>query len=73
MLREDQIAVLDKNTDDLAELERLVNEEHAEGLYHDFKLVGAVKRAHDVDVNLSATLCWKIWSPRLPAFWRCSI
>ena len=54
MLREDQIAVLDKNTDDLAELERLVNEEHAEGLYHDFKLVGAVKRAHDVDVNLSA-------------------
>lgn len=54
MLREDQIAILDKNTDDLAELERLVNEEHAEGLYHDFKLVGAVKRAHDVDVNLSA-------------------
>jgi hypothetical protein len=32
----------------------LVEEEHAEGLYHLGQLVGAVKRAHDVDVNLSA-------------------
>ena len=32
----------------------LVENEHAEGLYHLGKLVGAVKRAHDIDVNLSA-------------------
>ncbi len=31
-----------------------VNEEHAEGLYIAGKLVGCVKRAHDIDVNLSA-------------------
>ena len=39
---------------DGSEVERFVNEEHAEGLYHNGKLVGYVKRAHDVDVNLSA-------------------
>lgn len=39
---------------DLAEIEHFVNEEHAEGLYFQGKLVGYVKRAHDVDVNLSA-------------------
>jgi hypothetical protein len=37
-----------------SELEYLVNEEHAEALYHQNTLVGCVKRAHDVDVNLSA-------------------
>ena len=37
-----------------AEIERLVDEEHSEGLYHKGKLVGCVKRAHDIDVNLSA-------------------
>ena len=39
---------------DLAEIERLVKEEHSEGLYHKGVLVGCVKRAHDIDVNLSA-------------------
>jgi len=52
MLKPEQIDILDKNTDGMDEIERLVNEEHAEGLYNDFKLVGAVKRAHDVDANL---------------------
>ena len=36
------------------EIKRLVDEEHAEPLYHMGNLVGCVKRAHDVDVNLSA-------------------
>ncbi len=36
------------------EIEHLVEEESAEGLYHQGKLVGCVKRAHDIDVNLSA-------------------
>ena len=39
---------------DLAEIEHQVNDEHAEGLYQNDKLVGCVKRAHDVDTNLSA-------------------
>lgn len=36
------------------EIERFVREEHAEGLYYDNQLVGCVKGAHDIDVNLSA-------------------
>lgn len=35
-------------------IEKLMKEEHAEGLYFNEKLVGCVKRAHDVDINLSA-------------------
>ncbi len=54
MLAQAQLDILDKNNEGIEEIEKLVNEEHAEALYHDFKLVGAVKRAHDVDVNLSA-------------------
>ena len=37
-----------------AEIERLVAEEHSEGLYDNGELVGCVNRAHDIDVNLSA-------------------
>ena len=37
-----------------ADLEHLVNDEHAEPLYHNGKLVGCVVRAHDIDVNLSS-------------------
>lgn len=37
-----------------SEIEHYVNEEHAEGLYHEGKLVGCIKRAHDIDINLSA-------------------
>lgn len=37
-----------------SEIEALVNDEHSEPLYHQFKLVGCVKRAHDVDLNLTA-------------------
>lgn len=36
------------------EVERLVNDEHSEGLYLEDGLVGCIKRAHDVDINLSA-------------------
>ena len=39
---------------DAAEVKRLVDEEHSEGLYHNNELVGCVKRAHDIDVNLSS-------------------
>ena len=39
---------------ELSEIEQFVNNDGAEGLYHEAKLVGCVKRAHDIDVNLSA-------------------
>lgn len=39
---------------EITEIEDLVNNEHSEPLYHQFKLVGCVKRAHDVDLNLTA-------------------
>lgn len=38
----------------IVDIERLLKEEHAEGLYFNDKLVGCIKRAHDVDINLSA-------------------
>ena len=47
-------ARLNRAGHDLAEIERLVNEEHAEPLKIGDTLVGCVKRAHDIDVNLSA-------------------
>lgn len=50
----EKAAILDKNTDNGDLITHLVNNEHAEGLYHQHKLVGAVKRAHDVDENLSS-------------------
>ena len=40
--------------DDIEEGKELVATHIAEGLYHDGKFVGYVKRAHDVDVNLNA-------------------
>ena len=36
------------------ETDNAVNNEHAEGIYYNDKLVGYLKRAHDIDVNLSA-------------------
>lgn len=55
MFTEQQLEGLLKNNASKEELERLVKEEHSEGLYvNRDQLVGAVKRAHDVDVNLSA-------------------
>ena len=39
---------------ELCEIEVQLAENHAEALYHDGKLVGCVKRAHDIDVNLNA-------------------
>lgn len=54
LIGEEKAAVLDKNDKDEAAIASLVNDEHAEGLYFNGKLVGAVKRAHDVDANLSA-------------------
>ena len=53
IISEDIVAKVQEGIE-AAEIARLVEEEHAEGLYHADKLVGCVKRAHDIDVNLSA-------------------
>lgn len=38
----------------LDKIEQLVKEEQAEGIYHENSLVGCVKKAHDIDINLNA-------------------
>lgn len=54
LITAEQAAILDKNEETLEDIRRLVEEDHAEPLYCEGQLVGAVKRAHDIDVNLSA-------------------
>ncbi|MBK5253825.1 MAG: ketoacyl-ACP synthase III family protein [Peptostreptococcaceae bacterium] len=55
ILGEERASVLDKNGGTSVEnLEELVKEEAAAPLYFEGKLVGAIKRAHEIDVNLSA-------------------
>ena len=39
---------------ELGEIQKQVTESHAESIYHKGKLVGCVKPAHDIDVNLNA-------------------
>ena len=43
-----------KEGEDSEVIEKLVSEEHSEPIEHEGKLVGCVKRAHDVDPNLTA-------------------
>ena len=54
MFTDEQIAVLDKNQFTEEQIEDAVKNDGACGLYMNDELVGAVKRAHDVYVNLSA-------------------
>ncbi|MCL2067233.1 MAG: glycine/sarcosine/betaine reductase complex component C subunit beta [Treponema sp.] len=39
---------------ELAEVQTQISDNHAEALFNNKKLVGCVKRAHDIDVNLNA-------------------
>ena len=54
LIGEERAAVLDNNDADEGEIRKLIEEEDAEALYDGGRLVGAVKRAHDIDANLSA-------------------
>ena len=58
LIREDLITRL-KTGDDLADIEKLINEQGAEALYLDGKIVGCIKRGHDVDTNLSAHILFE--------------
>ena len=53
LIKDELIGKLKEGVDQ-ADIEKFVNEQDAEGLYNDKKLVGCVKRAHDVDVNLNS-------------------
>jgi len=44
---------------ELGEIQAQIASEHAEALYHDGKLSGCVKRAHDIDVNLNAHIMFE--------------
>lgn len=54
MFTDEQVAVLDKNAAFTEETLQAVVQDGGCGLYFNNKLVGVVKKAHDVDVNLSA-------------------
>lgn len=43
-----------KDGEELSDINKLINEQDAEPLYFDNNIVGCVKRAHDIDQNLSA-------------------
>ncbi len=53
LMTEELIAKLKKG-DAVADIEKLIEEQGAEGIFLDGKTVGCVKRGHDVDVNLNA-------------------
>ncbi len=50
---EAELAKLGKGVE-LSVIENYVNNEHAEAIYHNEKLVGCVTKAHDIDPNLNA-------------------
>lgn len=54
LIGEEKAASLDKCVDEVASIQESITNEHAEGLFHNGTLVGCVKRAHDIDENLSA-------------------
>ena len=53
IITEDIVALTEDGVE-LSEIEALINDDHAEPLYFENQLVGCVKPAHDIDVNLSA-------------------
>ena len=44
---------------DRSEIERLAIEEHAEAIYNNDLLIGCVKKAHDIDVNLNSHVMYE--------------
>jgi hypothetical protein len=49
-----ELAALIREGVEINEIENAITNEDAESLYQDGKLIGCVKKAHDIDVNLSA-------------------
>ena len=53
LIKDDFLARL-KEGEDLAGIQNSIEKSGAEGLFHNGELVGCVKKAHDIDVNLTA-------------------
>ncbi|MDO4721251.1 MAG: glycine/sarcosine/betaine reductase complex component C subunit beta [Peptostreptococcaceae bacterium] len=58
LFSEQELAVF-KEGEEQGAIEVLISEQHAEPLYHEAKVVGCVKRAHDVDTNLTAHIMFE--------------
>ncbi len=53
LITEEMVSKL-KEGDDIVDIEKLISEQGAEAIYNDRKIVGCVKRAHDIDMNLTS-------------------
>ncbi|NLY46116.1 MAG: glycine reductase [Tissierella sp.] len=53
LIKEDTVARL-KEGEELIDIKNLIEKNGAEGLFHNGELVGCIKRAHDIDENLTA-------------------
>jgi hypothetical protein len=53
LIKDELVAKL-KEGEDIADIQKLINDQGAEPLYMDNEVIGCIKRAHDVDVNLNA-------------------
>lgn len=58
LISEDLVAKL-REGEEQAELERLIKDQGAEAIYNDGQIVGCVKKAHDIDINLSAHVLYE--------------
>jgi hypothetical protein len=54
LIGEERALILEKCQEDEGQIKSIVENHGGEGLYHNNQLVGAVKKAHDIDENLSA-------------------
>ena len=55
-LIDETIIALVREGSDISDIENAVKNDNTEGLYNDGKLIGYVKKAHDIDTNLSAEI-----------------
>jgi len=51
-----ELLALVRDGADKGDIEGAIKNENAEGIYHDGNLIGCVKKAHDIDTNLSAEI-----------------
>ncbi|MTI46971.1 glycine/sarcosine/betaine reductase complex component C subunit beta [Sporosalibacterium faouarense] len=53
LITDEMVAKL-KEGDEMEDINKAINELHAEPIYNNNKIVGCVKRAHEIDINLNA-------------------
>ena len=58
LITDDMVSQLKEGVE-IEDIEKLISEQGAEALYNDGKIVGCVKRAHDIDVNLTAHILFE--------------